>query len=92
MVFSRFCPLEEDRYSYYGLSHETFDCLVYRIVEKATLVVLFSCLFVTTGSLLYFNEKTIMRRKIERVKDAMMSLSYSDKCVIFFFFSFVSKG
>jgi len=63
-------------------------CLVYRIVEKEILVKFFSCLVFTTGSLLYLNEKAIIRRKIERVKDAVMSLSYSDKCV----FSFASKG
>ena len=42
---------------------------MYRIVEKAILVVFFSYLFFTTGSLLYLNEKAIVRRNIERVKD-----------------------
>ena len=53
-----------------------FRCLVYRIVEKSILVVFFSFLvFTTSCSLLYLNEKAIMRQKIERVDD---TLSYSD--------------
>jgi hypothetical protein len=56
--------------------------LVYRIVEKSTLVVFFSYPFVHHRLVTILNEKVIMRRKIERVKDAMMSLSYSGECVI----------
>lgn len=82
MVFSQIFPLWENRCSN---GYETFGCLVYRIVEKAILVVFFSYLFFTTGSLVYLNEKAIMRRKIERVKDAVMSFSYSDKCATIIF-------
>jgi hypothetical protein len=44
---------------------------VYRIVEKANFgrIFLLSYLFFITGSLLYLNEKAIVRRRIERVKD-----------------------
>lgn len=55
--FFSFFPLGEDRCSN---GYETFGYLVYRVVEKAILVVFFYCPLFTTSSLLYLNDDVVV--------------------------------